>query len=340
MNAMDAMTKFFKHPALPKVLTSPEVLLGIGGVFCIIYFAGSQTFFKQEEERTGTIAKEIASTQEEVKKREDYQTLLARIQAEARTPNLQFYPLTAGAQTSMVALDVMKLFRDRATSNPLGLPQPHHEVEVVELKLANEGEAASPSVVNLLDAASGPFVITEAAQLASTKLELKSFTYNLSLRGTYVGLMGYLYTLLQQEPVASVLSLKLHQDAAAPSVLLFRPGTVMAPNRGEESGNGKHRNVLGVGTTSANAQVEGELKAKELSKQTINGAAATPPLLLDLKVRVYLDDNPPTGTVEDPTGAAAAGAPASGSTPAVAALQSGDLSVGLKTAAPNASPAP
>jgi hypothetical protein len=283
----DSLAQAFgpKHPAFPKFLQSPEILLGVGGIALIIY--ATFTYALQPLFTAGDkLGTDIQTEQATLQKNQETKAKIERLKSEAEANPTALLTLNPGEIDSVKVYDYIQSLQALSDKNTLGLPEPHSQVYVlgakkVDVVTANGSAAPAPaptdpnaaagaavaSGANIFVQGIAPFSITDLSDL-NLNVNAQQHRYEIEALGTYIGLLDFVRRMTLNSPFVGIRKIDISVDEEAPNVLKFAPNT--AP-------------VLKDG--------KGDSKVAKPSSAAKAGA----PLRMKLEVDLFLKESPAIG---------------------------------------------
>jgi hypothetical protein len=280
-----------KHPAFSKFLQTPEILLGVGGLFFILY--ATFTYLLSPLTEAGTkLGTDIQTEQSTLQKNKDTKAKIERLKTEAEANPTAMLALDNGEIDSVKVNDFIQSLQAYSNQNSLNLPMPHNEIEIVEIKdvtsmtpAATGGTtpppapgpeatgASTPSGINIFSNGVAPFSLSELADL-NLNVQAHQYRYQLELVGTYIGLIDYVRKISQNSPFVGIRSVTFSLDDNAPNILKFVPALTenktTPPNTGK--GDEKAQKAFSVSRVKTGAPVRLVLELDVFLKTPAVGA--------------------------------------------------------------------
>ncbi len=290
------------HPAFPKVMQTPEVLVGIAGIVVVLVIAFNVLFASVLASAT-QIEKDIATKQQELKKKEALDVLLVQLKGEAEQNTTDLLRILPGEITSVKIFNFLKDL-EGLSADPLNLPAPHHDVSIfhVEQVLSETSPAATGTSTtapaqagatkNIFSPELTPFPVPELEQL---KLDVpaEQYTYKIDVRGSYVGLVNFVRKLAIHSPLVGIKGLEFKVDTEAPSVLLFRnvPEAIVS---GATTSKPSSSSTVTASASGVSPSVTPGLPALPSISSLSSTKKANTPLILTLTLDIFLSSDQTT----------------------------------------------
>jgi|GEM_PF-4179233 len=292
-----------KNPAFSGLMKTPEVLIGIGGVILILYFAFSNIFPGLAEAGNKTDS-EVSTIKQEVETKKNMQATVARLKSEADMNTTELLLLNEGELASVKVYDFVKELQRLNDNNTLGLPSPHNQIMITNVmeSSAEFTVTSTPAVdaqpmtsgvtkVNLFDKGFAPFSTSELTDL-KLNVQAEQYVYTIEGKGSYVGILDFVRKVGMHKPFVGIKNIEIGLDEGAPNILKFRPGSVagvspppaslVAPKTGQASKEGVAPDAAGT-----------ELDALPKSAVSSSGQPLGAPLHMKLTVAIFLRDAVP-----------------------------------------------
>ena len=274
------------HPAFPKVMQTPEVLLGVVSMVVILLIAFNVLFTSVVATAT-QIGKDIETKEQELKEKEALDILLVQLKGEADQNTTELLSILPAEIASVKIFNFLKDL-ENLSEDPLNLPSPHHEVDIFHIEqvlstapVTATSPAQADAMKNIFSTEVTPFPAPELEQL-KLNVSAEQYTYKMDVRGSYVGLLNFVRKLAIHSPLVGIKGLELKVDPEAPAVLLFRDVPASA--------------LLGMPLPkSTTSNVNPVIKSEKVSTPANSSKKVNSPLVLTLTLDIFLS-NAPTGS--------------------------------------------
>jgi Tfp pilus assembly protein PilO len=283
------------HPAFPKVIQTPEVLLGVAGIIVVLVIAFNVLFTSVLASAT-QIEKDIETKQQELKGKEALDVLLVQLKGEADQNTTDLLSISPGEIASVKIFNFLKDL-EGLSADPLNLPEPHHQVSIFhvghvlgETPPVASGTPATPpaqagATKNIFSSEVTPFPAPELEQL-KLNVPAEQYTYKIDVRGSYVGLVNFVRKLAIHSPLVGIKGLEFKVDTEAPSVLLFR--NVPAPSLLGATTSKPSITTAAASASGVSPDATPELPPLSSTSSLSSTKKANTPLVLTLTLDIFL----------------------------------------------------